>query len=112
MSQEKVDRYKKEKANRAKIMKKQKIKHIFSVIGGIAVLCLVAVFIIISGYKKWGPQEETTTPKYVSQVDADTLRETLIAQGVITTTAAENEATTEEATTEAATEDTATKAAK
>lgn len=50
MSQEKVDRYKKEKANRRKTMKKEKIKKgILSVAG--TVVCVVVVgWIGYSGY--------------------------------------------------------------
>lgn len=99
MSQQKVDRYKKEKANRAKELKKQKRRHTINVLLGTVIACFCVGFIIWSGVRKWAPQPETTTAKYVSQIDADSLRQTLIQQGVITTTADENATTTEAATT-------------
>ncbi len=42
MSQEKVDKYKKEKANRQKILKKERIKHRLE-IAAVALVCLLAV---------------------------------------------------------------------
>ncbi|WP_075717994.1 hypothetical protein [Roseburia sp. 499] len=57
MSQEKVDRYKEEKANRKKIMKREKIKKaIGSVVG--TILCVVIVgWIGYSGYNFYQSQK-------------------------------------------------------
>jgi hypothetical protein len=50
MSQEKVDRYKKEKANRQAIMKSEKRKHIAAVTSVTAVIAALAVWFGVSVY--------------------------------------------------------------
>lgn len=51
MSQEKVDRYKKEKANRQTIMKREKRKMILSVTAVFAVIAALAVWFGVSVYQ-------------------------------------------------------------
>ncbi|MGN0405612.1 MAG: hypothetical protein ACI4F1_10345 [Bariatricus sp.] len=65
MSQEKVDRYKKEKANRKQIMRKQKIMHIVrSTIVGIIAVALVGWL----GYSAYGLYEQNQ-PREAAEVD-------------------------------------------
>ena len=94
MSQEKVDRYKKSKANRKKEIKKQKHKKILSSILWSLLGLAVVVFLVYSVLVKVKPslfEEETTAGSlYSSSVTADELREKLIASGEITTSAEEN----------------------
>ena len=70
MSQEKVDRYKKEKANRKKIMAKEKFQH------RLAVLCSCLVLVAIlgwAGYSAYGIYEKNITLD-VSKKVVDLLR--------------------------------------
>ncbi len=94
MSQEKVDRYKKSKANRKKEMKKQKYRKVLSSILWSLLGLAVVVFLVYSVLVKVKPslfEEETTAGSlYSSSVTADELREKLIASGEITTSAEEN----------------------
>ena len=65
MSQEKVDRYKEEKANRKQIMRKQKRMHIVrNAVMGLVVLALVGWL----GYSAYGLYEEKQ-PREVAEVD-------------------------------------------
>ena len=65
MSQEKVDRYKEEKANRKQIMRKQKRMHIVrNAVMGLVVLTLVGWL----GYSAYGLYEEKQ-PREVAEVD-------------------------------------------
>ena len=50
MSQEKVDRYKSEKANRKKTLKRTKIKRTAATIAGTAVCVVIVAWIGYSGY--------------------------------------------------------------
>ena len=52
MSQEKVDRYKKEKANRQAIMKAEKRKAVISITAVAAVIAALAVWFGVSLYQK------------------------------------------------------------
>lgn len=65
MSQEKVDRYKQEKANRKQIMKKQKRAHAVRI-------CVTAVIVVALvgwlGYSAYGLYEEKQ-PREVAEVD-------------------------------------------
>ena len=65
MSQEKVDCYKKEKANRKQIMRKQKIMHIVrSAIVGVIAVALVGWL----GYSAYGLYEQNQ-PRDMAEVD-------------------------------------------
>lgn len=65
MSQEKVDRYKAEKANRKKNMKKEKVKQgIRRLVVGVCGLALVGWL----GYSAWD-MYESSRPKQVAEVD-------------------------------------------
>lgn len=65
MSQEKVDKYKKEKANRKQTMKKQKVRHLFRrcvvAVLGLALVCWI-------GYSAYGVYEDSR-PQETAQVD-------------------------------------------
>ena len=65
MSQEKVDRYKKEKANRKQIMKKQKIMHNLRVTVAAAVVCAVVAWVGVSMYQS----HEANQPRESVEVD-------------------------------------------
>lgn len=73
MSQEKVDRYKKEKANRKKIMKKEKIKSTLACTAGILVCVAIVGWAGYSGYHKW----ETSKPAVTTEVSLDALSDYL-----------------------------------
>ena len=65
MSQEKVDRYKKEKANRKQIMKKQKTMHyIRCTVFGVVAIALVGWL----GYYAYGLYEQNQ-PREMAEVD-------------------------------------------
>lgn len=72
MSQEKVDRYKSEKANRRKTMKRAKIKNrIYSVVGGL--VCVVIVgWIGYSGYGYYQSQKTVNITETEVDVSAIT----------------------------------------
>lgn len=71
MSQEKVDRYKAEKANRKQIMRKQKIKRIVSqAVMGVVALVLVGWL----GYSAYDLYEEKR-PREVAEVDYTAVNE-------------------------------------
>lgn len=65
MSQEKVDKYKKEKANRKQTMKKQKVRHLLRrcvvAVLGLALVCWI-------GYSAYGVYEDSR-PQETAQVD-------------------------------------------
>ena len=70
MSQEKVDRYKKEKANRKKILKREKAKSIAVRTAG----TLVCVALIgYSGYSRW----ESSRPAKSTEITMDALSDYL-----------------------------------
>lgn len=72
MSQAKVDRYKEEKANRKKVMKKEKTLRMVSVICS-SVVCLVIVGWIgysAYGYFRTGNTADTTVSRTEVNVDA------------------------------------------
>lgn len=79
MSQAKVERYKKEKANRQKLMKRAKVKAVCLKIGGAVVGLALVIFVAGSAYVKY--DENKTRPSvevdygavgdYVEQLSAD-----------------------------------------
>ena len=69
MSQEKVERYKKEKANRKQTMKKDKAKSIAARTAGVIVCIALIGWIGYSGYPKW----EATRPAKTTTVSTDAL---------------------------------------
>ncbi len=73
MSQEKVNRYKKEKANRKQIMKKEKIKSIAARTAGVVVCAALIGWAGYSGYMKW----ESSRPAVTTEISIDALSEYL-----------------------------------
>ena len=61
MSQKKVDDYKKEKANRKKIIAKQKRNAFLMKLAGFIITALFFGFIIFSVYDKWIKEDEEAT---------------------------------------------------
>lgn len=71
MSQEKVDRYKKEKANRKQIMRKQKImSYVRKVVLGIVALALVGWL----GYSAW-QMYDSGKERIVAEVNYDSIND-------------------------------------
>lgn len=66
MSQEKVDRYKSEKANRKETLKKKKYK---SIIGSI---CGIALLIAVVGWGGYSAYHRYETSKPTNYIDVDT----------------------------------------
>ncbi len=73
MSQEKVERYKKEKANRKQTMKKEKAKSFAARIAGTVVCIALIGWIGYSGYNKW----ESKQPAKTTEISVDALSEYL-----------------------------------
>lgn len=72
MSQEKVDRYKEEKANRKQILKRNKIKKtVYTILGTVASLAVVA-WIGYSGYGYFQSQKEANKPSTEIDISAAT----------------------------------------
>ena len=69
MSQEKVERYKKEKANRKQTMKKDKAKSIAARTAGVIVCIALLGWIGYSGYSTW----EAKQPAKTTVVSTDAL---------------------------------------
>ena len=69
MSQEKVERYKKEKANRKQTMKKDKAKSIAARTADVIVCIALIGWIGYSGYSKW----EAKQPAKTTAVSTDAL---------------------------------------
>ncbi len=61
MSQEKVDKYKKEKANRKKTLARNKVKHVIGVCFGWVVLALVVGWAGYSGYNYYEDKKPAET---------------------------------------------------
>lgn len=70
MSQEKVDRYKQDKANRKQIMKKEKMERLAWKTGGYAVLLLLVGWIGISAYGKFSANKVEEIKSYVLDTTA------------------------------------------
>lgn len=72
MSQAKVDRYKEEKRNRAKIMKKQKMEWMLTKAGMSLVGLVLVVWVGISVYNGLNSSDDTETvrPKYTVDTSA------------------------------------------
>lgn len=68
MSQEKVARYKEEKANRKKIMRREKIKSACAKAVGVVVLIAIVVWAGMSGYHYYQSKQSAKT--FVSDVTA------------------------------------------
>lgn len=73
MSQAKVERYKKEKANRKQIMKREKAKSITARIAGTIVCAAILVWAGVSGYNKW----EASQPSKTTEVSVEALSDYL-----------------------------------
>ena len=78
MSQEKVDRYKREKANRQKIIKKQKRMHRLEMAGlGLLAAAFVG-WIGFSVYQTENPEQTVmdagAIQEYLTMIDADTIQ--------------------------------------
>lgn len=72
MSQAKVDRYKAEKANRKKTMKKEKIKNTIAAACGTVVCIAVIGWVGYSAYGYFHTQNESSTPTQ-TEVNLDAL---------------------------------------
>ncbi len=73
MSQAKVERYKKEKANRKEILKKEKAKSLMVRTAG-AVICIALIgWIGYSGYSRW----EASQPAKTTEITMDALSDYL-----------------------------------
>ena len=73
MSQEKVERYKKEKANRKQILKREKAKSIVLRLAGAAICIALLGWIGYSGYTRW----ESTRPVKTTEISTDALTDYL-----------------------------------
>ncbi len=73
MSQEKVERYKKEKANRKQILKKQKAQTFALRTAGVLVCAALLGWIGYSGYSKW----EASQPAKSTEIALEPLSEYL-----------------------------------
>lgn len=73
MSQAKVDKYKKEKANRKKTMAKQRMEKIAGIVCGCAVLVAIAGWAGYTGYRSY----ENNKPAQTYYTDASALSEYL-----------------------------------
>lgn len=73
MSQKKVDQYKKEKANRKEIMKKQKMKTYTARALGICICAALLGWASYSGYHLW----ENSRPAATTEIDTNALTEYL-----------------------------------
>ena len=71
MSQEKVDRYKKEKANRKKEMRKEKIERAAVAIGGIVIAAAICVWIGFSVYNQANGSDATDASASAVEVNTD-----------------------------------------
>ncbi|MDO4634078.1 MAG: hypothetical protein Q4B01_09505 [Eubacteriales bacterium] len=78
MSQAKVDRYKEQKANRQKIMQKEKRERLLWKIGGCACVVVLAGWIGVSAFssfytapKKSYEVKTTAIDDYISSIEAD-----------------------------------------
>ncbi|MBO5303027.1 MAG: hypothetical protein J6A92_03155 [Lachnospiraceae bacterium] len=69
MSQEKVERYKKDKANRKATMKKEKAKSTITRIAGTIVCVALIGWIGYSGYMKW----ESSRPAVSTEINTDAI---------------------------------------
>ncbi len=79
MSQEKVDRYKKEKANRKQILKREKAKSITIRMTGVLVCAALLGWIGYSGYVKWESSQPVKTTEITTDALSDYLNE-LVAE--------------------------------
>lgn len=73
MSQKKVDQYKKEKANRKQIMKRQKIQRYAARAAGIIVCAALLGWAGYSGYNIWA----SSRPATVTEINTDAISEYL-----------------------------------
>lgn len=73
MSQAKVERYKKEKANRKEILKKEKAKSLAVRIAGTAICIALIGWIGYSGYSRW----EASQPAKTTEITMDALSDYL-----------------------------------
>ena len=79
MSQEKVDRYKKEKANRKQILKREKAKSITIRMTGVLVCAALLGWIGYSGDVKWESSQPVKTTEITTDALSDYLNE-LVAE--------------------------------
>ena len=107
MSQAKVDRYKEQKANRQKIMKKEKRERMLWRIGGYAVLLVLVAWIGVSAYsrfhvetRKFYDADTTAVDTYLNDLSAEDTAEAADEEAVVD----EAEADAAEDITEAAAE--------
>ncbi len=99
MSQEKVDRYKEQKANRQKIMKKEKREKLMLKIGGYAVVLLLVAWVGFSAFDRF-----YEAPIRYYDADLTALTDYIGTLGAEEETDAEDESDAEDATEETAAE--------
>ena len=104
MSQEKVDRYKKEKANRKKIIKKQKIKGFFSKIAVAVVALAIVGYLGFSTYRYYNPVETTTT--FTNAYSVEELSSILEEEGLVETDTVSDDEDSEDTDSEESADDT------
>lgn len=106
MSQEKVDRYKKQKANRQEIMKKEKREKMLWKVGTYVVLLAIVCWIGYSAYDKYHVEAKVSYELDTTSLDdylnglAETETETETAESETETEAAESETEAAESETE------------
>ena len=112
MSQEKVDKYKKEKANRKKIIARQKRHEFFARLAVGVVTIAFFGFIIVSAYFKWFDKKDETTAEAatysLSEEEISSVWEAYTEEPESSeeeTTSVEESASTEEATTDSSSEE-------
>lgn len=79
MSQQKVDKYKKDKANRKQIMRKEKMEKIAWKAGAYVVLLVLVGWIGFSVYGRYSEGQETQVKSYV--VDTAAVDDYLVSLG-------------------------------
>ena len=100
MSQAKVEKYKQEKANRKKIMKKEKRMHILRVILASLVGLVIVGFLVWSVVDKYNDKNNSTEPITLSEEEMSSLMEQINS-----TTGSEEGSTKENGSTEKASDE-------
>ena len=77
MSQEKVDRYKKDKAHRKKMMKKEKLEIYAARIAGVIVCVAILGWAGYSGYTRW----DASRPAKTTEISIDALSDYMSSLG-------------------------------
>jgi len=75
MSQQKVERYKKDKANRKSIIRKQKVRNFLWKAAGVAILAALVIWLGYSGYSK----RAASQPRSVVEADVTSIADYMTA---------------------------------